>query len=265
MNLRESATAARLQTRSAVHHRAQYRPGPSDPDGAVPSCAGACTALAVAILACRCAAIDGAAAPAAAATLAAAAHPARKRYPALHQRGPHQLARGRPSGVFTAFGGSNSQGANALSVDLRNGGTQYGPHLPSFANLLSKALGRGFETHMHADGGSGPSLAGTCTSRFIPPETRVGTVEFLPNIGYIKDDRRAQPYLFSPRRHLGTPPSHDRPPSSHATMAATWCSRPQSARRHCPQGGARRGEAAAAGDEDPRSDGVPGQTSRLSP
>ena len=91
--------------------------------------------------------------------------------------------------VFTAFGGSNSQGANALSVDLRNGGTQYGPHVPSFANLLSKALGRGFETHMHADGGSGPSLAGTCTSRFIPPETRVGTVEFLPNIGYIKDDR----------------------------------------------------------------------------
>ena len=92
--------------------------------------------------------------------------------------------------VFTAFGGSNSQGANALSVDLRNGGTQYGPHVPSFANLLAKALGRGFETHMHADGGSGPSLAGTCTSRFIPPETRVGTVEFLPNIGYIKDDRR---------------------------------------------------------------------------
>eukprot|EP00964_Phaeocystis_antarctica_P020930 scaffold11583_cov54-Phaeocystis_antarctica.AAC.2 len=92
--------------------------------------------------------------------------------------------------VFVAIGGSNTQGANALSLNLRNGGTEYGPHVPSFASLLQRALGRGFATHMHADGGSGPSLAGTCTSRFIPPETRVGTVEFLPNIGYIKEDRR---------------------------------------------------------------------------
>ena len=46
--------------------------------------------------------------------------------------------------------------------------------------------------------------------------------------------------------------------------AAIWHSLPQSARRHCPQGGARRSEAAAAGDENPRSDGVPGQASRLS-
>ena len=105
--------------------------------------------------------------------------------------------------VFVAIGGSNTQGANALSLNLRNGGTEYGPHVPSFASLLQRALGRGFATHMHADGGSGPSLAGTCTSRFIPPETRVGTVEFLPNIGYIKEDRRGtQPYLSA--RHYRT-------------------------------------------------------------
>lgn len=74
------------------------------PDGAVPSCAGACTALSIAIFTCRCAAIDGAAAPAAAATPAAATHPARKWYPALHQRVPHQLARWRPSGVHRVRG-----------------------------------------------------------------------------------------------------------------------------------------------------------------
>ena len=91
--------------------------------------------------------------------------------------------------VFTAFGGSNTQGANALSLS-GNGGTRYGRHLPSFASLLQEALGRDFTTQINADGGSGPSLAGSCTSRFIPPETRVGTVEFLPNIGYIKEDRR---------------------------------------------------------------------------
>jgi len=89
--------------------------------------------------------------------------------------------------VLAVFGGSNTQGANALSI-TSSGGTQYGWHLPSFASLLQKAL-RGFTMQMNADGGSGPSLVGTCTSRFIPPETRVGTIEFLPNIGYIKEDR----------------------------------------------------------------------------
>ena len=119
--------------------------------------------------------------------------------------------------VFTAFGGSNTQGANALSLNLRNGGTEYGPHVPSFANLLQTALGQGFTTHMHADGGSGPNLAGTCTSRFIPPETRVGTVEFLPNIGYIKEDRRGNPYLTtSPRHHQrAILPRHHRTSPSH--------------------------------------------------
>ena len=116
--------------------------------------------------------------------------------------------------VFTAFGGSNTQGANALSLNLRNGGTEYGPHVPSFANLLQTALGQGFTTHMHADGGSGPNLAGTCTSRFIPPETRVGTVEFLPNIGYIKEDRRGKCLSHHvttppPKGDLTTSPSHN--------------------------------------------------------
>ena len=39
--------------------------------------------------------------------------------------------------VFVAFGGSNTQGANALSLSM-NGGTEYGRHLPSFATLLQK-------------------------------------------------------------------------------------------------------------------------------
>ena len=138
--------------------------------------------------------------------------------------------------VFTAFGGSNSQGANALSVDLRNGGTQYGPHVPSFANLLSKALGRGFETHMHADGGSGPSLAGTCTSRFIPPETRVGTVEFLPNIGYIKDDRRG-PTLSLLTTSPPWPASIARPPPIFARHHGCRVVQPPSLRTSPPPTG----------------------------
>ena len=126
--------------------------------------------------------------------------------------------------VFTAFGGSNTQGANALSLNLRNGRTEYGPHVPSFANLLQRALGQGFTTHMHADGGSGPSLAGTCTSRFIPPETRVGTVEFLPNIGYIKEDRRGKSLSHHvttppPKGDFTTSPSHIPFPYLYATTA----------------------------------------------
>ena len=31
--------------------------------------------------------------------------------------------------------------------------------------------------------------AAACVGRFAPDETRLATVEFLPNIGYIKDDR----------------------------------------------------------------------------
>ena len=115
--------------------------------------------------------------------------------------------------VFAAFGGSNTQGANVLSLNP-NGGTHYGGHLASFAKFLQKAL-QGFTTQMNADGGSGPSvchaglepqtsraqsathtfgpclgqLVGACANRFIPPETRFGTIEFLPNIGYIKEDR----------------------------------------------------------------------------
>ncbi len=89
--------------------------------------------------------------------------------------------------IFTAFGGSNTQGANAVALNS-HGGTQYGRHINSFANLLQRAL-RGYATKMNADGGSGPSLAGACASRFIPPETRFATIEFLPNIGYIKEDR----------------------------------------------------------------------------
>ena len=32
-------------------------------------------------------------------------------------------------------------------------------------------------------------FAGACASHFIPPETRLCTVEYLPNMGYVKEDR----------------------------------------------------------------------------
>ena len=31
-------------------------------------------------------------------------------------------------------------------------------------------------------------FAGACASHFIPPNTRLGTIEYLPNMGYIKED-----------------------------------------------------------------------------
>ena len=35
--------------------------------------------------------------------------------------------------------------------------------------------------HLAACTGSGPWNLGSCASRFVPPETRIGTIEFLPN------------------------------------------------------------------------------------
>ena len=65
----------------------------------------------------------------------------------------------------------------------------YGRGIPSFAHLLAKRLRDTHVTKWNADGGSGPILAGTCASTFVPPETRLGTIEYLPNLGYIHEDK----------------------------------------------------------------------------
>ena len=90
--------------------------------------------------------------------------------------------------MFAVFGGSNTQGANAMALNA-HGGTMYGRGIPSFAHLLAKRLRDTHVTKWNADGGSGPILAGTCASTFVPPETRLGTIEYLPNLGYIHEDK----------------------------------------------------------------------------
>ena len=96
-------------------------------------------------------------------------------------------ARYTKKAIFSAFGGSNTQGANAKALNPR-GGTIYGPNIPSFAHLLAARLRRSHDAQWNADGGSGPMFAGACASHFIPPNTRLGTIEYLPNMGYIKED-----------------------------------------------------------------------------
>ena len=102
--------------------------------------------------------------------------------------GPQLGARYTQRATYTIFGGSNSQGANAKAL-APNGGTIYGPGIPSFAHLLAARLNRSHDVQWNADGGSGPMFAGACASHFIPPKTRLGTVEYLPNMGYLKEDR----------------------------------------------------------------------------
>ena len=90
--------------------------------------------------------------------------------------------------VYTVFGGSNTQGANAVALNSK-GATMYGHGNPSFAHLLAKRLKDTHVAKWNADGGSGPILAGTCASMFVPPDTRLGTIEYLPNLGYIHEDK----------------------------------------------------------------------------
>ena len=90
--------------------------------------------------------------------------------------------------VYSVFGGSNTQGANAAALNSK-GGTVYGRGNPSFAHLLAKRLKDTHVSKWNADGGSGPILAGTCASAFVPPDTRLGTIEYLPNLGYIHEDQ----------------------------------------------------------------------------
>ena len=75
------------------------------------------------------------------------------------------------------------QRARAQSVAPR----ARGPNA-SFAHLLAARLRRSHDAQWNADGGSGPMFAGACASHFIPPNTRLATIEYLPNMGYIKED-----------------------------------------------------------------------------
>ena len=91
--------------------------------------------------------------------------------------------------VYSVFGGSNTQGANAIALNFK-GATVYGRGgNPSFAMLLAKRLKDTHVAKWNADGGAGPILAGTCASMFVPPDTRLGTIEYLPNLGYIHEDK----------------------------------------------------------------------------
>ena len=90
-----------------------------------------------------------------------------------------------PDANMVVLGGSNTDGANSVSL------TSWGRPHRSFASIFSHRLHAANITHSsqwNAAGGTGPILAGACADLFIPSGTRFGTVEFLPNIGYAKDD-----------------------------------------------------------------------------
>ena len=90
-----------------------------------------------------------------------------------------------PDAKMVVLGGSNTAGANSVSL------TSWGRPHRSFASLFSnqlRAAGIAHSVQSNAHGGTGPILAGACADLFIPAGTRFGTVEFLPNIGYAKDD-----------------------------------------------------------------------------
>ena len=56
-------------------------------------------------------------------------------------------ARYTKKAIFSAFGGSNTQGANAKALNPR-GGTIYGPNIPSFAHLLAARLRRSHDAQL---------------------------------------------------------------------------------------------------------------------
>ena len=88
-------------------------------------------------------------------------------------------------------GGSNSAGTNSLQYNMRSpkNPITYGRRISSFADELMLRLQPTFRlSGRYVGGGMGPTAAAACVSRFAPAETRLATVEFLPNIGYVKDD-----------------------------------------------------------------------------
>ena len=92
-------------------------------------------------------------------------------------------------GVVVALGGSNTAGANARYTSPV-GATKYGRPHTNFAKIFSMRIMNETKHRLfiRQDGGSSPMHVGACSSQFVPEHTIVGTVEYLPNIGYIKDD-----------------------------------------------------------------------------
>ena len=108
----------------------------------------------------------------------------------------------RPASSVVAFGGSNTVGANATHTTAR-GATTWGRPLKSFARLSAMALSASFSAH--AMGGMSPSSI-MCARSQIPKDTVLGTVEFLPNIGFIHDDEaevRAMRFLVRSIQEVG--------------------------------------------------------------
>lgn len=88
--------------------------------------------------------------------------------------------------TFTAVGGSNTVGANAVShVNKR---TKWGKPHETFAKKFYNILPLKTIIKYGADGGRGPIFLSACSAEFISNSTRYATVEYLPNIGYLKDD-----------------------------------------------------------------------------
>lgn len=81
------------------------------------------------------------------------------------------------------LGGSNSHGANA--VRHHNLRTAWGRPHNSFATQFKKTL---HDFKKIEDYGGSPLPAAICSNDLIPHTTRYATLEFLPNIGYIKDN-----------------------------------------------------------------------------
>jgi len=81
--------------------------------------------------------------------------------------------------VLVVLGGSNTLGARSVT-----GGEAW----KSFAVQLSTRMADNYTTVKHAQGAMGPIMAAACANSFIPPATRLVTIEFLPNMGYTGDD-----------------------------------------------------------------------------
>ena len=85
--------------------------------------------------------------------------------------------------VFAALGGSNSLGVKGMVGES-------GYHT-SFATLMVEALRDDSANYTFLSGGiggMGPELAAACASKFMPPNVRVVTLEYLPNLGWAGSD-----------------------------------------------------------------------------
>lgn len=90
--------------------------------------------------------------------------------------------------MFLMLGGSNSAGANALEHQ-RLGPQSMDIISRVFAQLfLEKLHATNVDLRKRADGGSSPLFAGACASQFVSKRAIGGTIEYLPNIGFIKDN-----------------------------------------------------------------------------